>query len=89
MARDSVIQVRVDQELKRQAEELFDDMGLDTTSAIRLFLKQSVIRECLPFSIKRYSKKKKKYREDQESQTSTNDTVVEEEEQSPIINDLY
>ena len=43
MARDGMIQVRVDTRLKQQAEDLFNDLGLDTASAIRLFLKQAVM----------------------------------------------
>ncbi len=80
MARDGVIQVRVDSELKQQADQLFDDLGLDTTSAIRLFLKQAVICEGLPFTIKRYRKKKKKKEEE---------TTPPQVESSSIINDLY
>jgi addiction module RelB/DinJ family antitoxin len=46
-----VIQVRLEPELKRAAEQLFSDMGLDAPTAIRLFLKQSLIQKRIPFSI--------------------------------------
>jgi DNA-damage-inducible protein J len=47
------IQVRVDQALKTEAEELFSDLGLDIPTAIRLFLKQSLINNGLPFAVER------------------------------------
>lgn len=43
------IQTRVDSNLKDNAERLFNSMGLDLTSAIRLFLTQSVIQRKIPF----------------------------------------
>jgi hypothetical protein len=37
MAQTSLLQVRIDTELKQAAEELFTGIGLDTSSAVRLF----------------------------------------------------
>ena len=37
----STIQIRVDDELKAKADELFKDLGTDTTTAIRMFLTQA------------------------------------------------
>jgi addiction module RelB/DinJ family antitoxin len=51
--KNSIIQIRVEEDLKKKAESLFSDLGLDTTSAIRLFLKQAVMRNGIPFEIKR------------------------------------
>ena len=45
----SVLQVRVDKELREQSDRLFKNMGLDTQSAVRFFLKQAVLRRGLPF----------------------------------------
>lgn len=47
------IQVRVDPILKAEAEQLFSDIGLDMPTAIRLFLKQSVMNNGIPFSLER------------------------------------
>ena len=49
----STIQVRVDDALKSKADELFKDLGTDTTSAIRMFLTQAVANNGFPFAIKR------------------------------------
>ncbi len=45
------INIRVDSELKEQAQALFNFLGLDMTTAINLFLRQSVLTDSLPFSI--------------------------------------
>ena len=47
----AVLQTRVDLDTKKKAEELFDSLGLDTTTAIRLFLKQSINQQRIPFEI--------------------------------------
>ena len=45
------LQVRVDDTLKAQADSLFASIGLDTSSAVRVFLKQSVLRGGIPFEL--------------------------------------
>lgn len=47
----SSLQVRIDSNLRKEAEMLFPNAGLDMSSAIRLFLRQSVIRRRLPFEV--------------------------------------
>lgn len=49
----STIQIRVDDELKAKSDELFKDLGTDTTTAIRMFLTQAVATNGFPFEIKR------------------------------------
>lgn len=46
-----VLQTRVDAETKLEAESLFDSLGLDITTAIRLFLRQSINQQRIPFDI--------------------------------------
>lgn len=43
----STIQIRVDDELKAKSDELFKDLGTDTTTAIRMFLTQALVCEWL------------------------------------------
>ena len=50
---DSTIQVRVEDELKNKSDELFKDLGTDTTTAIRMFLTQATATNGFPFEIKR------------------------------------
>lgn len=47
------INVRVDSELKQSAENLFNDLGLNMTSAITMFLKSAVSHDGIPFEVKR------------------------------------
>ena len=52
----STIQVRVDDDLKAKSDELFKDLGTDTTTAIRMFLTQAIAVNGFPFEIKRQVK---------------------------------
>ena len=45
--------IGLDAELKKSAQELFADFGMDLTTAITLFLKQSVREQRIPFEIRR------------------------------------
>ena len=47
------INIRVDSELKQSAEELFNDLGLNMSSAITMFLKSAVSHYGIPFELKR------------------------------------
>jgi len=54
MARQPVktrmIHARVDPALKQSAERVFARIGISTTEAIGIFLKQVELHKCLPFS---------------------------------------
>ena len=45
--------LRVDIELKKQAEELFSDLGLSMSAAITVFMRQAVREQRIPFTISR------------------------------------
>ena len=47
----SILHIRVDSDLRKEAEELFAIVGLDMSSAVRMFLRQTVIRRRLPFDV--------------------------------------
>ena len=47
------INVRVDAELKKSAEALFNDPGLNMSTAITMFLKSAVNHDGIPFEIRR------------------------------------
>lgn len=44
-------QIRIDSDIKAQANKLFALLGLDMSSAVNLFLHQCVIRGGLPFNV--------------------------------------
>jgi len=43
----------MDVDLKKQAEELFTDLGLNMTAAMTMFLRQAVRTQGIPFEISR------------------------------------
>lgn len=45
----AIVQLRVDDELKAQASSVYEKLGLDLSSAIRMFLKRSVMVNGIPF----------------------------------------
>ena len=45
----ATIDVRTDNEIKLQAQEIFTSLGLDMTTAVNLFLRQTVRAKDLPF----------------------------------------
>lgn len=44
-------QIRIEEELKKQAVELFAQLGIDMSSAVNMFLKQAVLRGGIPFRV--------------------------------------
>lgn len=52
MGKTTNITVKVDSELKRQAEEILSQSGIPLSNAINIFLKQVVAQKGLPFDIK-------------------------------------
>ena len=52
MAKAEMIRARVEPDLKREAEELFSELGLSATEAITLFYKQVTMHRGLPFDVR-------------------------------------
>ncbi|MDR3336707.1 MAG: type II toxin-antitoxin system RelB/DinJ family antitoxin [Treponema sp.] len=51
MAQTALIQVRVDAELKKEADALLNNLGLDASTAVRVFFKQMIAKKGIPFPI--------------------------------------
>jgi DNA-damage-inducible protein J len=51
MADTTNISIRMDAELKKQAEKLFSELGMNMTTAFNIFLRQSVRQQRIPFEI--------------------------------------
>jgi len=64
MTKTAVISARIDPELKRNAEQIFRELGLTTSQAIVLFYKQVDLQRGLPFSVKVPNEVTKKALED-------------------------
>jgi len=47
----ATLQIRVDDELKATADSLFSGLGLDTSTAVRIFLKAAIENNGIPFRV--------------------------------------
>ncbi|HIS39973.1 MAG TPA: type II toxin-antitoxin system RelB/DinJ family antitoxin [Candidatus Aphodovivens avistercoris] len=45
------VTIRIDEDLKEEADKLFDDLGMSFTTAINVFVKQSLREGRIPFEI--------------------------------------
>ena len=52
MAKTASINIRVDQEIKKKAESLYNSFGITISDAINIFLHQSINHGGLPFELK-------------------------------------
>lgn len=46
------LNIRIDRDVKEQAEELFNELGLNMTSAVNIFLRTSIREHGIPFELK-------------------------------------
>lgn len=44
-------QIRIDSDVKKQASELFGELGMDMSGAVNIFLRQCIMRRGLPFTV--------------------------------------
>jgi DNA-damage-inducible protein J len=51
MGKTSTVRARIEPELKKQVENLFEKLGITTTQAITLFYRQVILRKGLPFEV--------------------------------------
>ena len=64
---DTTIQIRIDKKTKEGTEKTFNRLGLDISTAIRMFLRQAIITNSFPLDIsnkelKEFKKEEKKNR---------------------------
>jgi DNA-damage-inducible protein J len=52
MATTTLIQTRVDAGLRQEASKVLEEVGLDLTTAVRMFLKMVVQHQGIPFKVK-------------------------------------
>ena len=45
--------IQVDEKVEKEAEKLFSDFGLDISTAVNIFLRQSIRENCIPFNIQK------------------------------------
>lgn len=44
--------IRLDSEIKEQAQQVFNSLGMDMTTAINIFLRQAIQYQGLPFDVR-------------------------------------
>lgn len=44
--------IRMDSDIKRDAQEIFSALGMDMTTAVNIFLRQAIRQRGLPFEVK-------------------------------------
>ena len=49
MANQSLIQFRVDEDLKKEVIEIYEELGMDLPTALRMFMKKSKMVRGIPF----------------------------------------
>ncbi len=49
--KETTLTIRIDEELKMKANDVFSSLGMSMTTAINLFLRQSVIKQSFPCSL--------------------------------------
>ncbi|MCL2003242.1 MAG: type II toxin-antitoxin system RelB/DinJ family antitoxin [Oscillospiraceae bacterium] len=55
MGETTNVNIRIDKDLKEQAETVFNELGLTMTSAINVFLRQSLRQGKIPFELSLHS----------------------------------
>ena len=49
----ATIQVRLDDNIKAKADSLFESLGLDTSTAVRVFIFKAIEQNGIPFAVER------------------------------------
>lgn len=52
LSTSTLVQIRVDEDLKNEATSIFEQLGLDLPTAFRIFLKKSVEKRGIPFNMR-------------------------------------
>ncbi len=50
--KSTTVRARIEPDLKKETEDILDELGINTTEAIRIFFKQIKLHNGLPFDLK-------------------------------------
>ena len=53
MANVTNLSIKIDRDLKAKADKLFNDMGMNLTTAVNVFVRQVILERAIPFRIHR------------------------------------
>ncbi|MDR1735900.1 MAG: type II toxin-antitoxin system RelB/DinJ family antitoxin, partial [Oscillospiraceae bacterium] len=54
----ATLQIRIDDNIKSAADSLFSTLGLDTSTAVRMFISAAIEHDGIPFDVKRLDRRK-------------------------------
>ena len=57
----SLVQIRVDDKLKEDVTAIYEQLGLDLSTAVRIFFKRTVAEQGIPFTMKLNYEDKRSY----------------------------
>lgn len=73
---NSNINIRIDSEVKAEAQELFSQLGMDLSTAVNIFIRQAIAFGGIPFTVRQ-----RKYASEAESATREPDDIISEKTQ--------
>ncbi|MDR1704280.1 MAG: type II toxin-antitoxin system RelB/DinJ family antitoxin [Clostridiales bacterium] len=53
MADETNLNIKIDRDLKVEADRLFTEMGMNLTTAVNVFIRQAILERAIPFRINR------------------------------------
>lgn len=80
-----LVQVRIDEQTKNQAGQVFQTLGIDMPTAIRIFLKKVSLTRSIPFTLEVPDKKYWTLSDKKEEEL---EKVLNETEHSPVFDDV-
>ncbi len=49
----SIVTIRMNSEIKKQAQAIFNDLGMDMTTAMNIFVRQVIREQAIPFRVQK------------------------------------
>ena len=49
----SIVTIRMDSEIKKQAQAIFNDLGMDMTTAMNIFVRQVIREQAIPIRVQK------------------------------------
>lgn len=84
------VKIEIDLNLKKEAETLFEKLGLDLNTAINMFLSQSVREQAMPFvSVQKFDESQVKIRTSIERLLAEADKAARNETECYSYNDVF
>ena len=84
MAKTDTLNIRIEPELKKEVETILNDLGMNIADAVTIFLKQVVLTDGIPFTIR-----KPKFNKETLEAIEEADKIMEHPENYKSYNSVY